>query len=357
MANSARSAMVTEQATTTPQAPPETFGLESDGPILLRGHHFPAARGGRACVVLVHGLGEHSGRYRHVITALTQAGYDTYVYDQRGHGLTAADPSKLGFFALHRGWEQVLEDLHRVVSHVRRRHPELPLVLVGHSMGSLLAQHYAIAHGDHVNAMVLSGSDTRPGPLPKIGRVIARAEMALYGPYKRSSLLSFLSVGRYRYAFRPQRTDYDWLSRDNASVDEHANDPLCGFVPTASVWKDIFDGVIYIAQARHRARVPRGLPILLISGSNDLLSDKGRRVRKLADAYRQAGVRDVTVKLYPGGRHEMFNELNRDEVFHDLIMWLRRVLPQSGTPDVAANDGVTREEGAHHPPASGDLRT
>lgn len=329
--------MGNEQVTASPRNPPEPFGVESHGSLTLRGHHYPPTGPGRACVVIAHGLGEHSGRYGHVTTALTDAGYDVYVYDQRGHGLTATEPTQLGFFALHRGWERVLEDLHRVVSHARERHPEVPLALIGHSMGSLLAQHYAIVHGDAVDALVLSGSDTRPGPLPKVGRAIAQAEMALFGPYKRSALLTFLSVGRYRYAFRPPRTDYDWLSRDTSSVDAHANDPLCGFVPTASLWKDIFDGVIYVAQANNRVRVPAALPILLISGTNDLLSDNGRRVKKLGAAYRQAGVRDVTVKLYPGGRHEMFNELNRDEVFRDLIAWLRRVLPGAACESAGAS--------------------
>jgi alpha-beta hydrolase superfamily lysophospholipase len=280
----------------------------------------------RAAVQIAHGLAEHGERYARLAGALTAAGYIVYASDHRGHGRTAARADDLGFFAPARGWDRVIDDLEQVRQRIVREHPDMPLVLIGHSMGSFLAQHLLSEDGVAFAGIVLSGTGGKPSVLAAVGRLIARLERLRLGPRGRSRLLQAFSFGAFNKQFAPARTPFDWLSRDPAEVDKYIADPLCGFAASVQLWIDLLDALGNVTSAARQARIPKRLPIYVIAGSNDPVGGNGKSVQQLLDAYRTAGLEGVAHRFYDGARHELFNETNRDEVTRDLIQWLDGVI-------------------------------
>ncbi len=274
----------------------------------------------RAAVQIVHGLSEHAGRYAALADRLNEAGYLVYANDHRGHGRTAASGHDLGFFAGRRGWQKCLDDLLAVRRQIAGEHPGLPVVLLGHSMGSLLARDFISRHGELFTGAVLSASPGPPSPLAQAGRLIARLERLRLGPRGRSRLIHALAFGAFNRAFTPARTSFDWLSRDEAEVDRYLADPLCGFPVTVQLWIDLLDALGKSDRPAQLARIPRNLPIHFIAGTSDPAAAPGRE--KLPAAYRKAGLTRVTSRGYADARHELFHETNREEVVRDLIAWL-----------------------------------
>jgi alpha-beta hydrolase superfamily lysophospholipase len=280
----------------------------------------------KAALQIAHGLAEHGGRYARLAQALTGAGYAVYAGDHRGHGRTAPTPADLGFFAARDGWRRCLDDLGALHRRIAADHPGLPVVLLGHSMGSFMAQQVISERGDELAGAVLSGSGGRPGALASVGRLVARIERLRLGARGRSALIHGLSFGAFNKPFAPARTPFDWLSRDPAEVDKYVADPLCGFVATVQLWIDLLDALGDVTGARRQARIPKRLPLYVISGSRDPVGADTRSVQQLLAAYRAAGLERVTHRFYPDCRHELFNELNRDEVTRDLVAWLDGVV-------------------------------
>lgn len=280
----------------------------------------------KAVVQVAHGMAEHSARYGRLAEALTGAGYAVYAEDHRGHGVTGGDADH-GYFADEGGWDAVVGDLRAVSRLARGQHPGLTIFLLGHSMGGFLARTYVIDDAEDLAGLVLSGTGGDPGALGKVGAVIARAEARLRGKRHVSPLLDQLTFGRFNGAFKPNRTASDWLSRDDAEVDLYVADARCGNTFTSGFFVDLLGGLARINDARQVARVRRDLPVLLVSGDKDPVGDGGKGPRAVAEQYRAAGVTDVTCTLYPGARHEVFNETNRDEVTADVIAWLDAHLP------------------------------
>jgi alpha-beta hydrolase superfamily lysophospholipase len=280
----------------------------------------------KAVVQIAHGMAEHSARYARLAEALTAAGYAVYAHDHRGHGGTASKADH-GYFADHDGWDTVVADLRAVTGFAQEENPGLPVFLLGHSMGSFLSRAYVIEDSRELAGLVLSGTSGDPGLLRKVGVVIAGTEARLRGRRHVSPLLDKLTFGQYNAAFKPNRTDFDWLSRDEAEVDLYVADEQCGNTFTSGFFADLAGGVGVINDRRQVARVRRDLPILLVAGDADPVGDGGKGVRAVAEQYESVGVADVTCTLYPGARHEIFNETNRDEVTADVIAWLDAHLP------------------------------
>ena len=281
----------------------------------------------KAVVQVAHGMAEHSERYARFAQRLTDAGYAVYAGDHRGHGGTAVRPEDAGYFADAKGWDTVVDDLRLLSDHAREENPGLPFFLLGHSMGSFLSRSYAIRFGEDLDGLVLSGTGGDPGPLGKVGLAIAAAQARLRGRRHASGLMDRLTFGQYNAAFKPNRTKFDWLSRDEAEVDKYIADQRCGNVFTAGFYADLLGGLATINSDRALAGIRADLPIHLASGSLDPVGDQGKGVRQVADQYRRLGVRDVTVKLWPDARHEIFNETNRDEVESEVVGWLDAHLP------------------------------
>jgi alpha-beta hydrolase superfamily lysophospholipase len=254
-----------------------------------------------AVLQVAHGMGEHAQRYRAPLEPLMRAGWVVYANDHRGHGLTAPSPDALGDFG-ERGAELVVEDLHRLTSMIRGRHPDLPIILLGHSLGSFFAQAYVFDHSHAIAGLVLSGTAAfgdRTGPARRLDEVRVEGEAP--------------------------RTPFDWLSRDPAQVDVYMADPLCGFSRKPNSADSFARISARLRNPAEIAKIRKDLPIYIFVGDKDPINQDLELLKPLVDRYRDAGLKDLEVKVYPGGRHEMLNETNRAEVVADLTAWLERV--------------------------------
>jgi alpha-beta hydrolase superfamily lysophospholipase len=301
--------------------PDSDYFSSDDGFRIFRRQWLPQTPA-KAIVHIAHGLGEHSQRYEGVAQQLAQHGYHVYAHDHRGHGHTAGQTEELGFFAEKGGWERVVADLRLLLEDERKLHPGLPLILFGHSMGSFMAQHMMYRYGDRFDACILSGSTGEAGPRVHLLRVLAFAERLRLGVRGRSVLMHKISLGNANRAFRPLKTDFDWLSRDPESVARYVADPYCGFVGTTSLWLDLLDGALFIANPLNRQKAPKEMPVYIFAGTKDPVSYGCRALESLVSAFNKAGMADIQYRFYQDGRHEMLNESNRDEVVRDLTGWL-----------------------------------
>jgi len=302
----------------------DSFWLDANDRTCLFVNRWLPAGAAKAIVLLAHGMAEHGGRYARLGDALCGAGFGLYAHDQRGHGKTA-ERGTPGYFADHDGWCAVVSDVATLQQHINQAHPGVPVFLLGHSMGSYVAQSYLLHHSASLHGAILSASNFQPPMLYRAASLIARFERWRQGPTGRSALIDWLSFGSFNKAFKPNRTRYDWLSRDPAEVDAYAADPLCGFRCTNQFWIDLLGGLQQISTPANLSQIDASLPILIIGGECDPVS-AGKRLTDLANALRQSGNQSVQLKVYPQARHELFNETNRDAVMADVIAWLEQAL-------------------------------
>ncbi len=279
-----------------------------------------------AVVMIIHGMAEHGGRYDKFAKFLNGRGFSVYAPDLRGHGETIAEPSEQGFFAEENGWFRVVADLEEFVDVIREREGDKPIVVLGHSMGSLMARSLLILHPDLFHAAVLLGTAASPGLLGKAGRVLARIAVRKNGPRFPNKRLDQMSFGAYAKPFEPARTKFDWITRDPDEVDSYIDDPLCGFVMTSKFYIDLLDGLDFIHNRRKLLGMKMDLPVLILSGSRDPVGDMGKGVRKVAQMLKEAGMKRLDVELYEGARHNLVHETNHREVEEHIEAWIRGTL-------------------------------
>ncbi|MGG6312273.1 lysophospholipase [Paenibacillus macerans] len=279
----------------------------------------------RGILQIAHGMAETAERYERLARALTARGFIVYANDHRGHGQTAGSPEELGWPGKN-GFTGMAEDMIRLAGIIRRELPELPLFLFGHSMGSFLTQKIMYRAPEPYAGFVLSGTNG-PRPLLGLGRSLARLQALLQGDSHRSLLLNALTFGSFNKSFLPARTPFDWLSRDEHEVDQYIRDPHCGFLCSAGFFYGFFGLLQEIHQPERMQYIRKDKPVYIFGGDLDPVGLNGAGVRRLAELYARLNLRDVEVKLYPEGRHEMLNEINRDEVMADICDWLERHLP------------------------------
>jgi alpha-beta hydrolase superfamily lysophospholipase len=309
---------------TPAETPIERFRVAADDGFSLAAMRW-VPRDPRAVIQISHGMAEHAARYAPFAVACAAAGLAVYAHDHRGHGGSIDDATPLGFYAENGGWVKVVGDLDTVHRQARGEHPSLPVFLLGHSMGSFVARAYLLEHGAQLSGAILSATGWRAGPMNQALRWVALRECRKHGPRAPSPLMTKLVFGAFNLPFLPARTSVDWLSRDPAAVDAYVADPLCGFDCSGQLWADLLAGSSAIEKAEDvPSRLPASLRLLLIAGSNDPVSMGGIGHAQLARRYRAAGNEDVDDRRYPGGRHELLNETNRDEVSADIIGWIAR---------------------------------
>ena len=269
-----------------------------------------------------HGMAEHAARYERFAAALTAAGYAVFAHDHRGHGHTTAPDSAQGFFAKEDGWAKVIADVDAVNAEIRARHPGTPIVCFGHSMGAIVALNYAMQNPDTIDALAAWNISVDAGVLLIAYRGLLKTERFFKGSDVPSTIAPKLTFEAWNKEFAPTRTDFDWLSRDEAEVDKYVADPLCGFPETISMWLDVTDGVRYAADDGNLAKLPGDLPVHLLAGEKDPVSLHSKAMENLDKRMKTADMSDVSFTLLEETRHESLNEVNRDETTERFIDWL-----------------------------------
>jgi alpha-beta hydrolase superfamily lysophospholipase len=276
----------------------------------------------KAILQIIHGMSEHSGRYSHVGRYFSERGFIVVAHDHRGHGRT--DPDHLGHIGHERGLDALSENIGDIKNHIAKEHPNLPIIMLGHSMGSFCLQRYFQLTNDRADAIIYSGSNGRPSRLLPVGIWITSALMKIWGGKRRSTFLDNLLSKSFNRHFKPSRTKADWLSRDETMVGLFLDDPLCDKTLTVQFLYALFTGLRDLHHHKPFADHDKNIPILLLSGDHDPVSNMGKGVRNLEKLIRKSGIKQVDVNLYKDGRHEMLNEINRDEVMNDLHGWIQK---------------------------------
>ena len=275
----------------------------------------------RGIVQICHGLAEHISRYDDFARFLCSNGFLVTGNDHLGHGKTAEENGDFGFFSEVRGWDMVVYDVRKLTNIISMRYPGIPVFLLGHSMGSFLARTYMIRYNTGISGIILSGTGEQPPPVLSAGISLANLEEKRYGPRYHSKAVSGFMADLRSYT-EPEAGVYDWVTRDQAVVEAYIADELTGHSSTVSMLRDMLKGMRFNSLERNLDKINKGIPVYMFSGDRDPVGLYGRGVTKVYDLFLSAGMRDVTMKLYPEGRHEMLNELNKGEVYADVYNWI-----------------------------------
>ncbi len=275
----------------------------------------------KGIVQIAHGMAETAARYERFAEHLTKEGYIVYANDHRGHGMTARDLDNVGYIG-EDGFNWMVKDVYQLNRTIADENPGMPIFLFAHSMGSFIGQRYIEQYGDSIKAIVLSGTNGKPGPELPFGVMISKYQAKKYGSRFKSHLMNKLSFGSFNNAIKPINTEFDWLSSDPQEVDKYISDPFCGTVFSASFFRDFLLGLKAIHLKENLDRIPKQLPIYITSGDKDPVGKFGKGPTQMLEVYKALGIKDVSLKLYKDKRHEMLNETNRDEVMKDISHWL-----------------------------------
>jgi alpha-beta hydrolase superfamily lysophospholipase len=284
----------------------------------------------KASVQFVHGLAEHAKRYAGVAEALCKEGYICYANDQRGHGFTAGDLTEatlLGHAGVlgESGWRGVVNDIYELSKIIWKENPNIPLFLIGHSWGAMLAQDYIQEWGNEIKGCILSGTTGKIRALVlKAGKVIVKGEIKKLGPTAPSEKMHDMNFKSYNHDWQQEEgaTGFEWLSRDKTEVQKYIDDPWCGFISPATLWLENIKGSEKVYDEKNEQKIPKDLPIHFISGALCPVGNKTKGVMTMINRLKKYGIREITYKFYPDARHELFHEINREEVFKDIINWL-----------------------------------
>ena len=279
----------------------------------------------RAVLQLSHGMVEFIDRYRPLAEYLADRGILVTGHDHLGHGASIRTKEDYGYFAEPDGNRAVLADLHAVTVLTKELYPNLPYFLLGHSMGSFYARQYLCEYGAELDGAILMGTGYQPKALVTLARMVCRVLAVFFGWQHRSKLVRDLSFLGYNKGLEG-RTPHDWLNRDPAEVDKYRADERCMFTFTLNAYYSMFTGILRLYDPDFLNRMPKDLPLLFLAGDADPVGEKGKGVQRAIDSLKAVGVQNITQKFYPGARHELLMELNRQEVFADIGNWLDQQL-------------------------------
>lgn len=279
----------------------------------------------KAMIQIFHGMAEHAGRYKKFAEYLNKQGFIVYASDHRGHGKTAGIIEDLGYIG-EDGFNKIVEDKHLIFEKMRQEHPKLPMFLFGHSFGSFISQEYILRYGSGLNGVILSGSAAQKGAQIHAGRVVTSIERFIFGERKHSNLMDTLSFGSFNKRFKKDGHKFAWLSSDLNEVKKYEEDDFCGTVFSTGFFYYLMKGFRKLYKEERLASIPKELPIYIISGENDPVGGYGKLIKELFKIYKKTGIRDVQMKLYPGFRHEILNETNKNQVYMDILNWLNHII-------------------------------
>jgi len=300
----------------------DTFWIEAEDCTQLYIKKWHTVSEPKAILQISHGMAEHIMRYEVFAHLFNENGFIVYGHDHRGHGQTGVKQGLLGYLAKSDGFHKAAEDLIAVSNLAKQDHPDLPLFLFGHSMGSFLTRYALLEHSKLYDGIILAGT----GSFSKIEVSAGKAISRLLNPNQPSPFLNKLVFGSYNKKTPNPKTEFDWLSRDEQEVEKYLDDPLCGFIPTARFFYDLFSGLEMISDNKRMKSIQANLPFLLISGTADPVGSYGKGVMKTAHQFKDAGIKQVKVVLLEDARHEILNELDKESTQQIILEWLNKRL-------------------------------
>lgn len=298
------------------------FESEADGLNISTLAVMPDEKPYRGILQLVHGMSEYKERYLPFMEYMAERGYFCVIHDHRGHGKSVRSKADLGY-TYGGGAEAMLKDIATVNRDVRREYPDLPLILFGHSMGSLAVRAFARDHDDCMDMLIVCGSPSKNQARP-LGTAIARAEGAILGPAHKSRLLESISFSGNVMRFRKDKSCTSWICSDKEVADAYAASQLCGFTFTDDGYLALFELMKRAYDVKHWNCTKPKMPVLFVSGADDPCLINVRHFAKCVQAMRHAGYLDVKGKLYPGMRHEILNEIGKEQVYHDISVYIKK---------------------------------
>lgn len=276
----------------------------------------------RAALQIMHGIAEYIDRYDDFMLFLANNGIVVVGDDHLGHGKSIERPEDKGFFSEYDGWKFAVDDEEILRLALKQNFPGIPLIGFGHSMGSFLVRTHLIRYPGGFDAAIISGTGNQGKALVAGGLMMGNLVTNVKGPHHYSNFLNNLAFGSYNKIYENPKTTHDWLTRDEAVVAKYLADDLCGFVPSCSLFRDMMVGVKFITDVSKLDAMDKDVPVYFMSGSMDPVGECGKGVTIAFNNFKNAGVKDVSMKLYEGGRHEMLNEINKDEVYADIMAWI-----------------------------------
>lgn len=279
----------------------------------------------RAVLQLSHGMVEYIDRYRPLAEYLAARGIVVTGHDHLGHGGSIRTKEDYGFFAEPDGNRAVLDDLHAVTVLTKKLYPNVPYFLLGHSMGSFYARQYLCEYGSELNGAIIMGTGYQPKLVVHLARALCRIIAVFKGWHYRSKFILNLSFMGYNKGLEG-RTTHDWLNRSQPEVDKYLADERCTFTFTLNAYYSMFTGILRLYDTHFLAQMPKHLPLLFLAGDADPVGEQGRGVKRAVESLRRVGVENIELKLYPGARHELLLETNREEVFMDIAAWLDKCI-------------------------------
>lgn len=297
--------------------------ISSEGKAKIQGVRWAPEGRVKAVVQMVHGMAEHIERYAAFGNYLAERGILAAGHDHLGHGASSL-PEEYGYFAEKDGNACMVKDIHRVTMLLKREYPGVPVILLGHSMGSFLVRQYLCVYGNEIDRAVICGTGCYSPLEARLGMCVAAVQARLHGWKYRSALLDWITTGRGNRKFAPNRTKADWLCRDERVVDEYLQDERCGFLFTVNGYYNMFLGIYRIGTKAYLKKMPKPLPVLFIAGECDPVGGFGKGVRRVASQFIRLGMEDVQCRLYPEDRHELLNELDKEQVWADVAGWIMR---------------------------------
>ena len=288
----------------------------------------------RGVVQIVHGMAEYVERYEEFAGYLVARGFVVTGEDHMGHGKSVGKDGKFGYFCEQDPATVLVRDVHRLKKATQALYPNVPYIMMGHSMGSFIARNYMFRYGTGINAAVLMGTGMESRKVVGLSKVVATFQGMVLGPRHVCEFINKLAFGKYNSEIPDNRTPFDWLSRDAERVDNYMTDPLCGFTFTANGFSTLFELILRLHRVENLERIPKKLPIFLISGSADPVGDYGKGVHRTYDSLHAVGLENIQLKLYEGGRHELLNEINRSEVARDIYQWIEETIFQQSESQV-----------------------
>ena len=274
-------------------------------------------------VQIVHGMAEYVERYEEFAKFLTKRGFVVTGDDHLGHGKTVPQGGVYGYFCEQDPATVVVRDVHRLKKMTQKLYPDVPYIIVGHSMGSFILRNYLCRYGTGISGAVIMGTGMQPPAIIKISKSVTAIQKLLCGSKHVGKFIDKMAFGSYNKRFAPNRTAVDWLCGNEVEVDRYVADPLCGFVFTINGFRTLFELIDRIQKKENLEKVPKNLPVFMVSGADDPVGDYGKGVQRAYDSLKEAGLEHMQLKLYEKGRHELLNEVNRDVVMQDIYNWIR----------------------------------